>query len=183
MFPSRRIVQIVLIQAICLTVSVVPRQCAVSAETFADLARDALSNRPPLEKAEFQAFLANWDNEPSADGLIVRVSTFDIFGNLTAVRGSIEVTLAFVENAGRPSAKDKHILLAKWTRRLSAVDTGLLAQEFRLPLDVKISRLPTDLRVSMRLDATGEDPFTVTQVPLAIEIEPNADASWLDYAE
>lgn len=90
------IVQTVLILLICVTVSVVPNDDAVSAETFGDLARKALSNSPHLEEAEFQAFLANWDDEPSADGLIVRLSTLDEFGDLTAVRGSLEVTLAHV---------------------------------------------------------------------------------------
>jgi hypothetical protein len=92
-----------------------------------------LTGAPPrVASLHIEAFVANWDADVEADGLVVRVYPLDETGAAVPVSGSIEVDLVgqqrYVYTQSVPTAE-----LGRWTSSIAPNDVGPSGAVLRLP--------------------------------------------------
>jgi hypothetical protein len=125
---------------------------------------DRASEAPRVRALALEAWLANWDADVEADGLVVEAYPLDEFGQAIAVSGSLELELygarRLTATRGEPLP-----LVSRWTAMLRADDV-LPSQRVKLPFqdldpeyDVALSSLG---EVHGRLVVPGEGVFEAT---------------------
>ena len=140
---------------------------AVVGASLAEQARGALGFASRIRTVEFDAYLANWDADVEADGLIVHVLPLDEYGGPVVAEGTIDVTLlAFqrrdLDQAVR-SRGESIERIGQWTRRLDAESIGPHGAVFKLPYqaihpEFDTVQAPLGI-VNLRLAAPGHGVF------------------------
>ncbi len=109
---------------------------ATGGPSMADQADRLLAGQPRVAGIEFDAGLANWDEDAASDGLVVRLRIYDVAGRSLPVAGNMEVRLMGVRYRTARSGARRHRssveTIGRWTRAFSAEQMTNGAQ-WRLP--------------------------------------------------
>ncbi len=147
---------------------------------YARQAKAALGAVQLVKSVQFDAYLANWDADVEADGLIVSVYPLDAAGMLTPVNGVMEVELTARRRRsfqhlpvdGRLST----VQVARWSKPLWAEDAGPTGLVAKLPFQALHPEFDVDVGsygfVHVRLTVPGHGAFEHSED--AIRIRPFA---------
>lgn len=80
-----------------------------------------VSQRPTVRWIEIDGYLANWDADVEADGLLLDLNAYDESGEAVAAGGTLSVEL-IGETVPPYSRGNAAPMLARWTRQVSAAD-------------------------------------------------------------
>ena len=149
-----------------------------------------------ISSVQFDAFLANWDGDVEADGLIVRLVPIAEEGQLAPVEGTLDVDLVVVRrrdfNAmpdGRGRSFDR---IGRWTVAVSAAEIGTSGATIRLPFQAIHPEFDTTTSpyglVHLRYSAPGHGVFEASQdvvrirpfAPLRDQREQSGQSRFLD---
>ncbi len=86
----------------------------------------------PVCSINFEASVANWDQDVENDGLLVYVYPLDCTGNLVPAAGTLEVELVG-GGAGNPSLPETFPTLGRWVQVVTPQDLTPRGYAFRLP--------------------------------------------------
>jgi hypothetical protein len=86
---------------------------------------------PRVAYIDVDAFVANWDGDVEADGVVAYVMPVDRDGNYVAVSGNLVVEL-FGERPKTPPAGEKFPRLGRWSRNVTPADFGPRGAVFHL---------------------------------------------------
>lgn len=138
-------------------------------EVFPDLAPAPLS--PRVTHVDVDAFVANWDPDVEADGVVVYVTPVDRHGNDASINGTLVVELFGERPTVRPEG-EKFPRLGRWTRTLTPDDFGPRGAVVRLKFQAVHPEF--DRRVSSygllhaRLNVPGSGAFETSVSTLRI---------------
>ncbi len=144
--------------------------------TQSERARRALGAAPRIRSVQFDAFLANWDADVEADGLVVDVLPLSGSGRLTAINGTVQIELFALQKRrfqdiprGRGTVSTR---IGSWSRRFSADQVGASGLRFKLPFQAIHpefnGRVGTHGLVHVRLVAPGHGVFEHSQDAIRI---------------
>ena len=142
----------------------------------------ATNDHQLIQDIEFQVFIANWDTDAATDGLIVRVSSFDVAGVIAELKGRLDVLLLVrrrlsdadgANTDGKSNGKPNHISsFGQWSRHIKRIDRRLLTYEFRLPFEQDMIEPQCEnqkIFVALRLYVAGRT-YRALQQPLRIDL-------------
>lgn len=129
------------------------------------------AERARLVSVQFEAFLANWDGDVEADGIIVRLFPLADDGQLALVGGTLDVDLVTVRRRdfnqvpdGRGRTFDS---IARWNVAVSPADIGASGAVLRLPFQAVQPEFDTITApyglVHLRYSAAGHGVFEASQ--------------------
>jgi hypothetical protein len=162
-------------------VNAVPATEAVQKSVpIARQAQAALGATPRVQSVQFDVYLANWDADVEADGLIVNVYPLDANGMLTPVSGVLEVDLtARRRRASRHlpvDGRQSTAQVARWSKPLWAEDAGPTGLVAKLPFQALHPEFDVDVGsyglVHVRLTIPGHGVFEHSED--AVRIRPFA---------
>ncbi len=94
--------------------------------SYADQARDLLGFSPRVNSVDFDAHIANWDQDVEMDGIVLRLFPLDANGQLSRARGTlnVEIVAARRQRYSDAAAARGQIAsrLAQWSVKVSADD-------------------------------------------------------------
>jgi len=137
--------------------------------TIAALAGQALGLSERVVAAEAHAYLANWDSDVEADGLVVEVLAISTSGHAIPLDGTVDVRLYSIARAS-DSTPTTARRLGRWVRTFTSADVRASGVSMRLPFqgvhpsfDTRVA--PHGL-VHVRLNVPGHGTFetSVTDV-------------------
>ncbi len=138
-------------------------EAAAGRATFAERARHALADVPAagVQSIRAEAFIANWDGDVEADGLVVSLAVFGR-GGPVCVDGTLEVEWLGATTDGLDTPRRR----ARWSRATRREDFGPAGAVFLLPFQATHPEF--DLRqaavgmVRVRFSAPGYGTFEQT---------------------
>lgn len=126
---------------------------------------------PRVAALHADAYLANWDRDAEADGLIVYLQPLDIDGQPVTASGHAEFELL----ANRPGTPDPYAafpVIGRWTRRLASAQGTPLGARVRLDFQEVLPDVRTDLEaygsLFVRLVVPGQGTFDASLGTLRI---------------
>lgn len=118
-------------------------------KTYSEQARDALGMSPQVRFIRFDAYLANWDGDVEADGLVVQVYPIDEDGEVIPVDGTLHVTLVGPRRrsfSAVPHGRGQSIeRLGSWTKMVRGNQVGPGGAEYNLPFQASHPEFDTDI--------------------------------------
>lgn len=146
-------------------------QPRASSTSFAEQAGHALAASPRVHSVAFDTFIANWDSDVEADGLVVRIYPVGGDGRVLPINGSVAVDLTAIRTTsfyghprGRGQVVDK---IGTWTKAVRADSSSNRGLEFRLPFQARHPEFATDIGsyglVHIRLVVPGHGVFEASQ--------------------
>ena len=160
------------------------RRANSSSTTFAEEAQQALGMSPRVRSVAFDAFIANWDGDVEADGLIVRIYPIGGDGRVLPINGSVAMDLTAIRATGfygHPRGRGEVVdRVGTWTKALREDDFDRGVAELRLPFQSRHPEFATDISshglVHIRLVVPGHGVFESSQDAVRIrEFAPLRD--------
>lgn len=145
---------------------------AVSRAAFYDTTSSSSPTESPrVAHIDVDAFVANWDGDVEADGVVVYVMPVDRYGNYVAVNGNLVVELFGERPRTRPEG-EKFPRLGRWSRNVTPADFGPRGAVFRLKFQAVHPefdrRLASYGLLHARLNVPGSGTFETSQSTLRI---------------
>jgi hypothetical protein len=143
----------------------------VPAKTMHVEREKTVAHEARVSSVGFDAYLANWDGDVEADGLVVRLMPIDDNGQIAPAEGTLDVDLVVVRRRdfsalpdGRGRSFDR---IGRWTVAVSAADIGASGVTIRLPFQAVHPELDTTTSpyglVHLRYSAAGHGVFEASQ--------------------
>jgi len=126
---------------------------------------------PRVTHIDVDAFVANWDGDVEADGVVVYVTPVDRHGNYAPINGTVVIELFGERPTSRPEG-EKFPRLGRWTRTVTPDDFGPRGAVLRLKFQAVHPEF--DRRVSSygllhaRLNVPGSGTFETSVSTLRI---------------
>ena len=140
---------------------------SVDTMTMANVARWAVATENRVHSVQFDAWLANWDGDVEADGLMLNIIPLDDHGGIVAVDATVTVEL-FAPVATKfheaPHDRGQSVReIARWSELVSAGDIGPAGAQLRFPFQSVHpefdSRIGNHGLVHLRLAVAGHGVF------------------------
>lgn len=136
-----------------------------------------------VQAMSVSAWLANWDQDVAADGLMVELTPYDSWGDPVSCNGTANFTL----QAWKTSGRDRHLEIRpeRWSRSVRASDSTSGSLIFRLPFRTVQPQRNSDwwphgvLQVRLAVPGSGVVERTLSDLRLRYA-EPMRD-TWEQY--
>ncbi len=120
---------------------------------------------PRATSLHIDATVGKWRSYADSDGIVLRVSPRDAFGNVVPVSGTVEVDLIGMQSATRTRG-EPFPRLARWVRRIVPDDVVGFGATYRLPFQARHPEFDLELgslgAVHARLVVPGQGVFDDT---------------------
>ena len=148
-----------------------PQQSSPTYPTFAQRAQAALDAEIPLASIALDAYIANWDGDVEADGLIIQLYPLGADGRVKRVGGTVEVELTALRGVHFAGASHSRGIratrMARWTREINPDQVGPWGVMIKLPFQALHPEFDTDLSthglVHLRFAVPGHGVFEQSQ--------------------